>query len=147
MLKRDKKYLGAGIVFITPQEEILLLKKHNNKLTFPGGHREKQETVPYTTAIRECKEELGWIPKGNIIGELKIIKEKNSLSLYSFFMRVNTAFVPLLSEEHKDYLWVCYTKLKPQKLTSIFKTEWKTYKKYISTLLETPKAGQSTFSR
>ena len=74
------KYIGAGIVFVTPQKEILLLQKENGKYTFPGGHREEDEYSPLETAQRECIEEIGLMPEGDFVGKLKILKKgKNSL--------------------------------------------------------------------
>lgn len=128
------KYLGAGFVFITPKKEILLLQKDNEKWTFPGGHREKNEYSPLDTAQRECQEELGFMPDGELVGKLKLTKASENLPIYSFFMFVRDSFMPTLSWEHKDYKWVNYRKLKEEKLTSVFKPYWKIYKKFISKL-------------
>ena len=128
------KYLGAGIVFITPKKEILLLQKENGKWTFPGGHREEGEYSPLNTAERECKEELGLMPDGEIVGKLKIVKEGEKQPIYSFFMMVKNDFMPTLSWEHRDYKWVNYKKVKEDKLTSAFKPYWNIYRKFISKL-------------
>lgn len=128
------KYLGAGIVFITPKKEILLLQKENGNWTFPGGHREKEEYSPLDTAERECIEEIGLMPKGKFVGKLKLTKKGEDQPIYSFFMFVKQSFVPILSHEHKDYKWFNYKKLKEDKLTSVFKPYWKIYKKFISKL-------------
>jgi len=128
------KYLGAGIVFVTPKKEVLLLQKDNGKWTFPGGHREDNEYSPLDTAYRECLEEIGLIPDGELVGKLKITKEETNQPIYSFFMFVKDSFMPTLSWEHKDYKWVNYKKLKEEKLTSVFKPYWKIYKKFISKL-------------
>jgi 8-oxo-dGTP pyrophosphatase MutT (NUDIX family) len=128
------KYLGAGIVFVTPQKEILLLQKENGKWTFPGGHREEEEYSPLETAERECKEELGLMPEGKYVGKLKITKEGEKLPVYSFFMTVRDSFMPTISWEHKDYLWIGYTDVKPKLLTSVFKPYWGLYKKFITDL-------------
>ena len=128
------KYLGAGIVFITPEKEILLLQKENSKWTFPGGHREEGEFSPLDTAYRECQEELGVVPDGDIVGKLKLTKEGEKQPIYSFFMFIESSFTPTLYWEHKDYKWVNYKKLKEENLTSVFKQYWKLYKKFISKL-------------
>jgi len=127
-------YIGAGIVFVTPKKEILLLKKRNNKWTFPGGHREDYETQPIDTAKRECKEEIGFLPEGKIVGNFKIIKESKAQPIHSFFMLVKDSFMPILSYEHKDYKWVHIKRLKEENLTSVFKPYWKLYKKFIINL-------------
>jgi 8-oxo-dGTP pyrophosphatase MutT (NUDIX family) len=128
------KYLGAGIVFVTPKKEVLLLQKDNGKWTFPGGHREEGEYSPLETAYRECREEIGLVPDGEVVGKLKITKEGEKQPVYSFFMFVKDSFMPTLSWEHKDYKWIDHKKLKEDNLTSVFKPYWKLYKKFISKL-------------
>lgn len=130
----NMKYIGAGIVFVTSQKEVLLLQKENGKYTFPGGHREEDEYSPLETAQRECVEEIGLVPKGDLVGKLKITKEGEKLPVYSFFMVVSESFIPTLSLEHKDYAWVQYKKIKPDKLTSVFKPYWGLYKKFLKEL-------------
>ena len=128
------KYLGAGIVFVTPKKEILLLQKENGNWTFPGGHRESEEFSPLETAQREGKEELGLLPDGKLVGKLKLTKEGQKQPVYSFFMIVKDSFMPTLSWEHKDYKWIQYKKVKPEKLTSVFRPYWDLYKKFIKEL-------------
>ena len=128
------KYTGAGIVFVTPQKEILLLQKENGKYTFPGGHREEDEYLPLETAQRECVEEIGLMPEGDLVGKLKITKEGEKQPVYSFFMVVRDSFMPTLSWEHIDYKWINYKKVKPEKLTLVFKSYWDLYKKFIAEL-------------
>lgn len=126
------EYIGAGIVFITPQKKILLLKKDNGKWNFPGGHKEPEERSPLQTAQRECKEELGFLPEGDIVNKLKLTK--NGKPIYSFFMTVKDEFMPTLSHEHKDYSWINYKKIKSETLTSVFKPYWGMYKNVIDSL-------------
>ena len=128
------KYLGAGIVFITPKKEILLLKKDNGKWTFPGGHRNEGEYSPLDTAERECKEELGLMPEGELVGKLKFTKKNEDQPIYSYFMMIKDSFMPTLSHEHKDYKWINYRKVKEDNLTSVFKPYWNIYKKFITKL-------------
>ena len=128
------KYLGAGIVFVTPKKEILLLQKENGNWTFPGGHREPEECSPLETAQRECEEELGLLPDGKLVGKLKLTKEGQKQPVYSFFMTVKDSFMPTLSWEHRDYKWIQYKKVKPDKLTSVFRPYWDLYKKFIKEL-------------
>lgn len=128
------KYIGAGIVFITPKKEILLLQKENGKWTFPGGHREKGEYSPLDTAERECLEELGLLPDGELVGKIKITKANEKHPIYSYFMMVKDSFMPHLSKEHTDYKWVHYRKLKSEILTSVFEPYWSIYRKFITKL-------------
>lgn len=127
-MKED--YIGAGIVFVTSDKKILLLKKDNGKWTFPGGHREPNEE-PWQTAQRECFEELGMNPDGEILGNLKITKEEVKKPVYSFFKKINKEFKPTLSFEHKDYAWVDFKKVKQQDLTKVFQPYWDLYKNFL----------------
>jgi 8-oxo-dGTP pyrophosphatase MutT (NUDIX family) len=131
--KTKQNYIGAGIVFVTPKKEILLLQKSNKKLTFPGGHRESYEDDPFETAKRECIEEISVLPHGKILGKLKITKDE--LPIYSYFMSVPDSFMPVLSSEHDGYTWIHYKKVKSEKLTTVFKPYWKIYKRFIEDLL------------
>lgn len=123
-------YVGAGIVYVTPDKKILLLQKENGKWTFPGGHREPNEE-PWQTAQRECFEELGMNPDGEILGKLKITKEEVKKPVYSFFKSVNKEFKPILSSEHKDYAWIDFKKIKQQDLTKVFQPYWDLYKNFL----------------
>jgi 8-oxo-dGTP pyrophosphatase MutT (NUDIX family) len=101
----DTDYLGAGFVFRTKDNKILMLQKSNGKWSFPGGHREKGET-PIHTAKREAVEEIGTLPKGVITNSISYIKSENKSNCYSFIMEIENEFVPILSNEHKKYKWV-----------------------------------------
>lgn len=128
------KYIGAGIVFVTSQMEVLLLQKKNGKYTFPGGHREEDECSPLQTAYRECREELGALPEGKLVGKLKITKQGETQPIYSFFMMIDHRFKPILSWEHTDYKWIDYKKVKSNRLTSAFELCWELYDKFITEL-------------
>jgi 8-oxo-dGTP diphosphatase len=125
-------YIGAGIVFVTPDKKVLLLKKENGKWTFPGGHREPNEE-PLQTAQRECFEELGMNPDGEMVGKLKITKDEVQKPVYSFF-KIVEEFTPSLSGEHKGFAWIDYKKLKSEKLTKVFQPYWGLYKNFLKKL-------------
>ena len=126
-------YVGAGVVFVTPDKKILLLQKENKKWTFPGGHRNPGEE-PLQTAQRECLEELGLTPEGTIVGRLKITKDEVKLPVYSFFKTVEEEFVPTLSLEHIGHRWIDYKKVKPASLTKVFQPYWGMYDRFLKTL-------------
>ncbi len=96
---------GAGYIFLTPDNLILFLLKHNGKYTFVGGHREKKET-PLQTANRETIEEIGFLPEGKILDYIKYIKKETGRTCYSFIMKVNQPFLPKISNEHIDFVWI-----------------------------------------
>src|ERR1017187_169908 len=59
---------AAGIMFVSPQGNSLFLKRgpdadYPGYWCFPGGTTEGDETAEQT-AIRECIEEIGFLPKG-----------------------------------------------------------------------------------
>lgn len=126
-------YVGAGIVFVTPDKKVLLLQKENKKWTFPGGHREPNEE-PLQTAQRECFEEIGSTPEGKMVGRIKITKDEVQKPVYSFFKIVEEEFVPTLSWEHIDYKWLDYKKVKPSILTKVFQPYWGIYNRFLKTL-------------
>lgn len=126
-------YIGAGIVFVTSKNKILLLQKKNKKWTFPGGHAIEGET-PKQTAKRECIEELGDIVSGLKITCKPLVIDKKEKPLYSFFLRIDKPFKPKLSNEHIDYKWFVCNKIKPEILTSVFKPFWEIYKEKILNL-------------
>ena len=103
-------YEGAGFLFITPDKKILMLQKPNKKWSLVGGHREKGES-PYQTARRETKEEIGFVPKGNIIDFVRYKKKEINIGCYSFIMKVSEEFEPQLSNEHIGYKWIPYKKI------------------------------------
>jgi len=114
-----KKYRGAGFVFITNNKNILLLKKINNKWSLPGGRRDEGE-YPLDTAIRETYEEVGMMPLGQIIMYLLTPAIDKTLC-YTFIKRIDKQFLPTLSTEHIDYIWVDLKNIFDYKLTKTTK--------------------------
>ena len=122
--KWDKIFMGesigehtAGILFTTG-DNILLLKRSSdcgNPFTWglPGGHAQDGET-PLETATREAKEEIGKVA-GSKFGEQK---EGNWTC---FFYKVAEPFECKLNNEHTDFEWIPFHKLKKYKLHPKFK--------------------------
>lgn len=105
------RFSGAGIVFFDGKN-VLLLKKSNKRWVFPGGKPIQGET-PLQTAKREAREEIGKCP-GDIISELMF--EIDNRTFYSFISKVNKTFEVDISDEHIDYTWIDFRKLKELKL-------------------------------
>lgn len=116
----NSNYEGAGFVFIDPDKNVLTLQKPNGKWSFVGGHKEKNET-PLKTAKRECKEEIGFLPKGNIFNFVKYKKLETNMWCYSFLMNVKKSFKPKLSNEHVNYKWIAFKDLEKINLSKAIK--------------------------
>lgn len=112
------RFSGAGIIFFDGKN-VLLLKKPNSRWCFPGGKPVQGET-PIETARREAKEEIGKCP-GKVISELKF--QLDDRTFHSFISKVDKPFKVDISDEHKDYTWVNYKKIRDFKLhKNIFKS-------------------------
>jgi 8-oxo-dGTP pyrophosphatase MutT (NUDIX family) len=113
----EKKFC-AGILFVTRDGRGLFLKRspeHKRNIGvygLPGGHFKKGETAKQC-AIRECIEEIGNRPEGELVEInrqlIPIDGDENSFSKetdYTTFMQVvDTDFFCLLNNEHTDYTW------------------------------------------
>jgi 8-oxo-dGTP pyrophosphatase MutT (NUDIX family) len=98
---------GAGILFLTPDKQVLLLKRgpggdHPGEWCFPGGTVEGGET-PEDTAIRETIEEVGFLPDGN--RTLWVETEIASVHFTTFLQSVKDKFMPKLNGEHTAFMW------------------------------------------
>ena len=96
--------MAAGFLFIDDQDKMLLLKRSKhfvfpNHWDMPGGSSETGES-PMKTAIRETKEEIGFLPD-------VISIEEYHVNCYTVFVAdVAEQFNPILSDEHSSHLWV-----------------------------------------
>lgn len=109
----DEKVKGAGIMLITPQDEVLFLLRsptsnHPNEWDLPGGRADEDET-PEETAKRECAEEIGGSPYGELkkIGDTSSKDDSGSdVDFITFKQYVMHKFVPKLDQsEHTAYKW------------------------------------------
>jgi 8-oxo-dGTP pyrophosphatase MutT (NUDIX family) len=119
-------HIGAGVIFLAPNEKILLLQKNNKKWTFPGGHAELYE-APLETAMRECVEETGKvISRDQLVDHLSFIRKKDTKPVYSF-IALSKKFKPRLSSEHRDYKWFAIEEITPSIFSGAFAPYWKEY--------------------
>jgi len=102
---KEIAYEGAGFIYLTTKNTVLMLQKPNKKWTFPGGHATIFEE-PLETAMRESVEELGLVAEGKILTHFEYIKPDTRGKCYSFLMKIKNEFKPSLSSEHRDYEWV-----------------------------------------
>ena len=110
---KDEKIKGAGIMLVTPDDEVLFLLRsptsnHPNEWDFPGGKADDDET-PEETAKRETAEEIGSRP----YGELSKIADTSSkddsgsdVDFITFRQFIRHKFTPKLDpSEHTKFVW------------------------------------------
>ncbi len=103
---------GAGVMFVTPQNEVLFLLRSSNSNNpnmwdLPGGKAEDGETAEQT-AIRESTEEISATPYGELseIANTTSINDTENVGFITFRQFIRHKFVPVLDpQEHSDYRW------------------------------------------
>src|ERR1019366_7586675 len=97
---------ASGILFVTPDNKILLLKRsgdssHPKEWCFPGGHVEEGET-PEQAALREFSEECG----SSYDGELTQLYHTQDASIdFTTYLAHVEEFAPTLNAEHTAFMW------------------------------------------
>ncbi len=102
------KHHAAGILFIDPDDKILLMKRlggdkdHGGEWALPAGGIEKGET-PEDAARRETEEETGHAYDG----DLREITHRTREGVeFTTFVAHVKPFTPKLNEEHDRHAWV-----------------------------------------
>gem|GEM_PF-982935 len=111
----DQGKHAAGIVFVSPEGRVLLLKRSDKEENYaghwalPGGKAEKGES-PEEAADREATEEIGVHPPG---GKTLLDERRtpNGFTFRTFLKRVGSEFEPKLNDEHSAYKWAGLTDL------------------------------------
>jgi phage-related protein (TIGR01555 family) len=103
VLTRDRSASAAGILFVTPAGDMLLLKRgencdHSGTWGLPGGRIELGEDEEFA-ARRELREETGFIYRG----QLKELGRLNGFVTY--FAEVPEPFKVTLNNEHTAFVW------------------------------------------
>jgi 8-oxo-dGTP pyrophosphatase MutT (NUDIX family) len=107
---------AAGILFKTPTEHVLFLKRGDGGdfpgfWCLPGGHAENGETLE-ETATRETIEEVGFLPDG----ERSVLCRRNgpflgstdpdvSVDFTTYLQPIDEQFEPVVSGEHTGHAW------------------------------------------
>lgn len=99
---------AAGIMFVAPGPRVLLLQRSaegdaEGLWAFPGGRIEDGET-PEDAARRECREEIGACPDGDLVEWTR--RARDGVDYITYAMRVPEEFVPALNEEHTGHAWI-----------------------------------------
>jgi len=105
---KDSVAPAAGIVFMTPDNKALLLKRgaggdHSGEWCWPGGAANEGETAE-DTAVREAFEETGGLPHGPR-SHLHSTPNDAPVPFTTFGQRVAEPFEPRLNAEHTEAIW------------------------------------------
>jgi 8-oxo-dGTP pyrophosphatase MutT (NUDIX family) len=71
------------LIFIQRSETV---SHHSGQISFPGGHREKEDADVCATAIRECVEEIGVQGNISVLGQLDDVETLTSGYIISPFV-------------------------------------------------------------
>lgn len=101
--------IAAGILFVDPVGDILLLRRASSDSAWPGhwdlpGGKGEEGEDANATAAREAEEEIGKLPKG----ERKLLSARptpRGMVFHTFVQPVEKAFIPTLDHEHTGYAW------------------------------------------
>lgn len=113
---------GAGLLFICPQDNTILLLKRSDKVGepntwgLPGGGLEKNETFAQA-ALREGIEEVGSLPKAKLFKIINNINDDKVFRIFVFKISLNEKqkWEPKLNWEHSGFSWFKTSKI-PQRL-------------------------------
>ena len=97
----------AGLAFVMADGTALFLKRsadvdNGGTWALPAGHIEGDER-PIDTAIREAREETGWIAPEDAEKPKEVHGFGNGFA--TFKQRVTSQFIPTLNEEHTAWAW------------------------------------------
>lgn len=101
---------AAGILYVAPDGDVLLLRRSSNEANFsghwalPGGGVEPGET-PHDGALREAREEMGVDTKTSGMKTLDRRITPTGTAFHTFAAPVAEKFVPRLNDEHSGYAW------------------------------------------
>jgi|GEM_PF-2104777 len=126
----DKTDIGAGVLFTTDKEVLLLHRSASTKNPgtwgLPAGHAKAGEGS-FHTAQRECEEEIGMKPFGTRVGK----SEERDGRWVIYLYRVDRPFDCRLNDEHTEYKWVPWEELDAMNLHPLFRKQLPRYKQML----------------
>lgn len=112
--KAGGRVKAAGIVFLTPEKEVLLMRRtgkdHAGEWALPAGGIEKGETAQQA-ALRETQEEAGYDHDGGLVPFMH--QDREGFDFTTFLAHCNQFPAKLTDHEHDKAMWV-----KPEKALS-----------------------------
>ena len=109
MSAEHKEGVGALIYVRSTNRYLFLLRNKSRQHGYwgiPGGKIEVGETV-IQSLVREIKEEIGKdYTNKKFIPLETFTSDNNNFVYYTFLVRVDEEFVPVLNKEHRGYCWV-----------------------------------------
>lgn len=107
----DQQIKAAGLLIWTKDGAALFLKRsakgdHAGEWCLPGGKIEAGEEAS-EAAIRETREETGWIPQKDPPSRITEIdhRESSTVDFVTFAVKVGNQFIPELDDEHNGWSW------------------------------------------
>lgn len=108
-IKNVLQSAGALIFCQTTNRYLFVLRNgssYSGSWGLVGGKINKDESV-YAGLIREIVEEIGVDLSDNKVMPLeKFTSDDNSFEYHTFFICVDSEFIPTLNDEHSGYCWV-----------------------------------------
>jgi 8-oxo-dGTP pyrophosphatase MutT (NUDIX family) len=107
----------AGILFVSSRGNGLFLKRSDHGdyagwWGLPGGHLRPSETH-HQAARRECREEIGQCPRGELIEVNRQVttiegddqKHTRTVDYVTYLQNIEYEFIPELNKEHQEFIW------------------------------------------
>lgn len=109
VVDRDLVKAVGCLIFSIDTRRYLFLQRDDHKYTntwgLVGGKFENEEDA-ISALVRECKEELGFVPITDRFVEVEtFISDDKLFEFFTFVCPVKEEFIPRLNHEHKGYCW------------------------------------------
>jgi 8-oxo-dGTP pyrophosphatase MutT (NUDIX family) len=107
---KGAKSNAAGVLFVAPDGDVLLLHRAKTEENFPGhwalpgGNADEGET-PEQAAIREAREEIGVDADPAALKDLEKVITPKGKAFHTYAIPVAEKFTPRLNGEHTGYAW------------------------------------------